>query len=171
MKIFLLFISLFLVNSFGLTLNKIPKELQLKGKNGGDINAKAWSSKMLKGKVHTLIYIDLDYKDDMKRLLDLINARAFKSSEHKIIAIINLASTWMPNSLIKSKLKANKMPNILYVFDKNKYLVKNWNLKDNKINVLIFDKKGILIYQESAKFNTAKIQSLIKVIKSEIEKN
>jgi len=77
----------------------------------------------------------------------------------------------MPNALIESKLETNQkeIPDMLYVFDKNKYLVKNWNLKDNKVNVLIFDKKGILIYQESGQFNRSKIQSPLEVIKSQLD--
>ena len=172
MKKMILFLTIFTLNSFALNFNEIPKSVKLSNKNGGQTDGTVWNSTMLKGKIHTLLYIDPDQRHDTTAILDAINGKKFDTKKHKLVAIINLASTWMPNALIETKLKSNQkdMPHMLYVFDKTKHLLKNWNLKDDSINVLIFDKNGKLIYQKSGNFNSAKIQNILKMIEQNINK-
>ena len=170
MKKSILFLTLLTLNSLALSLNTTPKKVSLNNENGGQTNHEAWHSTMLKGRVHILLYVDPDERQDTSAILDAIKGANFDNKNHKVIAIINLASTWMPNALIETKLKSSQKdrPDMLYVFDKTKYLVKKWNLKDNTINVLIFDKSGKLVYQESGHFSSVKIDKILTLIEQNI---
>ncbi|SFV54997.1 Protein ytfJ precursor [hydrothermal vent metagenome] len=64
------------------------------------------------------------------------------------IAIVNLAATWKPNYVIEKILesKQKETPSRVYVKDKKSILVKEWNLADNASNILIFSKKGEVLF-------------------------
>jgi len=155
---------------FALNIGEIPKKIILSGKNGGLINGSAWDSSMIREKIYVLFYVDPDKKSDNEKFLEALEKKKYNPKKFGSIAIINLKATWLPNFAIEKKLKTKQkeFPNKIYVKDKNKFLVKNWQLADNSSNVLIFDKSGKLIYQHIGKMNNNDIKKAFSLIKKHI---
>ena len=151
-------------------LNQVPSSVTIEGDNGGRVDGKAWSSSMLKGKVYIIFYVDPDKKDLNEDLSDALKKRHFNRKKYSSIAIVNLAATWLPNAIIESKLKdkQKKFPDTIYVKDKKKVLVKEWNLEDDNSDILIFNKKGKLIYKKFGKVSNTEIVEVLKLIEKNI---
>ncbi len=47
-------------------------------------------------------------------------------------------------------------------------LVQGWKVADDSSNVLVFDKKGALIFRKDGKLTAEEIQKLIKVIREQL---
>ena len=151
-------------------VGKVPPLVSIDGKNGGNVAGGGWKSSMFKGKVYTLFYVDPDKKDLNNLLANALSARKFDKSKVGSVAIINLAATWMPNALIESKLKEKQkqFPQTVYVKDKKSVLVKKWHLADDNNDILIFDKKGKLIYKKFGKVSASEIKSVIHLIEKNL---
>ncbi|MCF6245265.1 MAG: YtfJ family protein [Sulfurovum sp.] len=151
-------------------LGKVPPVVVLSGDDGAKVDGKRWSSSMIKGKIYTLFYVDPDKKDLNDALANALNKSNFNRSKVSSIAIVNLAATWMPNALIESTLKKKQkqFPHTIYVKDKKKVLVKKWNLADDNSDILIFDKKGKLIYKKFGKVSDTEIKKVIKLIEKNL---
>jgi len=81
-----------------------------------------------------------------------------------------MAATWLPDFAIASKLedKQKKFPDTIYVKDLNKILVQEWEIADDSSNVLLFDKKGNLIYLHEGKLEQNQIDTVISLIEERI---
>jgi len=168
-KIFL-GLSLILGSTMAIELGKVPSNVVIDGENGGNVNGKAWNSSMLKGKIYTVFYVDPDEKDLNNPLANALKARKFDRKKVNSVAIINLAATWLPNIVIEAKLKnkQKKFPNTVYVKDKKKILVKEWNLADDNSDILIFNQKGELIYKKFGEVSASEIKKLIALIEKNL---
>ncbi len=168
-KIFLA-LTLMLGSAMAIELGQVPSTVVIEGENGGNVNGKAWDSSMLKGKIYTLFYVDPDEKDLNNPLADALKARKFDRKKVNSVAIINLAATWLPNIVIEAKLKdkQKKFPNTLYVKDKKKVLVKEWNLADDNSDILIFNQKGKLIYKKFGEVSASEIKKVIALIEKNL---
>ena len=157
-------------SAMAVELGKVPSKVTISGESGGKLNGSAWSSSMLKGKVYTLFYVDPDKKDVNNALADALKAKKFDRKKVNSVAILNMAATWLPNALIESKLKEKQkqFPDTLYVKDKKKVLVKKWKLADDNSDILIFDKKGKLIYKKFGKVSASEIKKMIALIEKNI---
>ena len=151
-------------------LGQVPSAVTIDGDNGGRTDGKSWSSSMLKGKVHIVFYVDPDKKDLNENLSSALKKRHFNRQKYASVAIVNLAATWLPNAIIESKLKdkQKKFPDTTYVKDKKKVLVKKWNLADDNSDILIFNKKGKLIYKKFGKVSDTEIIEVLKLIEKNI---
>ena len=151
-------------------LGKVPSSVILDGDNGGKTNGSAWNSNMLKGKVHILFYVDPDERKLNEPLSQALKKRHFDRNKYASIAMINLAATWMPNAILESKLKAKQkeFPDTIYVKDKKKVLVKKWGLADDNSDILIFDKKGELIYKKFGKLSEKEITFVLALIEKNL---
>ncbi len=125
---------------------------------------------MLKEKVHILFYVDPDKGDINEPLSQALKRRHFDRKKYASVAIINLAATWLPNGILESKLKVRQkeFPDMIYVKDKKKVLVDKWKLSDNNSNILIFNKKGKLIYKKFGKLSEKEIMSVLALIKKNL---
>ena len=161
-KLFLLSLLLFTCLS-ALELGKVAPTLSISGEDGSILTGEAWSSKVLKGRVTLLFYVDPDTNDDNNPLAVALKKKAFPSSDFHSVAIVNLSSTWIPNILIESHLKSKQKnyPAVTYIKDKTGFILKHWNLKDGHSDVLLFNKNGKLLYQ---KFKTLSKEEISKVI-------
>ena len=160
------------VSTFALNLGEIPKEVTLSGENGGRVDGTAWHSKMLKDKVYVLFYVDPDKKSDNEAFIDALHKKNYDKDKYGSVAIINLKATWLPNFAIEKKLKSKQkeFPHTIYVKDKTKYLVKEWELKDDASNILIFDKEGKLIYQHVGVVEKNEMQKAFALIEKNLNK-
>lgn len=145
--------------------------VELKGDLGGRLDGKAWSSSEIKDKVYVLFYVDPDEKDLNNHVSDALKAEKFPLTHYGSIAIINMAATWKPNFAIESALKSKQeqFPDTLYLKDFDKVLVKKWKMKDDSSNVLLFSKKGELIYRIGGKAEDKQVKELIKLIKDNLK--
>ncbi|MGB5505093.1 MAG: YtfJ family protein [Sulfurovum sp.] len=170
MKKIVLSFFLLLESSMAIELGKVPITVTIDGKNGGKIDGSGWESSMLKGKIHTLFYVDPDKRDLNNPLADALKAKKFDRKKVNSVAIINLAATWLPNVFIESKLKEKqkKFPHTIYVKDKKKVLVKQWNLEDDNSDILIFDQEGKLIYKKFGKVSDEEIKDVIVLIEKNL---
>jgi YtfJ family uncharacterized protein len=168
-KVLLVFF-IFLGYSVAIELGQVPPSIVIDKENGGKIDGSAWDSSMLKGKIHTLFYVDPDKRDLNNPLADALKAKNFDRKKVNSVAIINLAATWLPNVFIESKLKEKqkKFPHTTYVKDKKKVLVKQWELADDNSDILIFDQKGKLIYKKFGKVSDEEIKDVIALIEKNI---
>jgi YtfJ family uncharacterized protein len=157
-------------SSIAVELGKVPSVVLLDGKNGGKTDGSAWSSKMLKGKVHILFYVDPDKRDLNEPLSKALKKRHFNRKKYASVAVINLASTWLPNVILESKLKSKQkeFPDTVYVKDKKRLLVSKWKLADDNSDILVFDKKGKLIYKKFGKLSDKEIKSLLALIEKQL---
>jgi YtfJ family uncharacterized protein len=161
---------LFFGSSMAIELGKVPTDVIIDGKNGGKIDGSAWESSMLNGKIHTVFYVDPDKRDLNNPLADALKKKNFDRNKVNSVAIINLAATWLPNVFIESKLKEKqkKFPHTIYVKDKNKVLVNQWELADNNSDILIFDQKGKLLYKKFGKVSDKEIKDVISLIEKNL---
>jgi YtfJ family uncharacterized protein len=161
---------LLLVSSMAIELGTVPTAVSIDGENGGKIDGSSWESSTLKGKINTVFYVDPDMRDLNNPLADALKKKNFDRKKVNSVAIINLAATWLPNVFIESKLqeKQKKFPRTIYVKDKKKVLVKQWNLADNNSDVLIFDQQGKLLYKKFGKVSDEEIKDIIALIEKNL---
>jgi len=164
----LLFLTL---SAYAVKMGEVPPPLLLDGDNGGRSDGTPWDSYTLLGKVHTVLYMDPDERKVAMPFLDALNSKKFDKTKYATIAIVNLAAMWMPNYVLETMLKSKQkeLDNTEFVFDKTKYLVKKWQLKDDASNVLIFDAKGKLLYQKSGTLSSEDVSEIMNLISKSIE--
>lgn len=169
-KVLLLVVLFFGSHLLAIELGKVPGTVTLEGKKGSKLDGSAWHSSMLKGKVHILFYVDPDKRDMNNALADALKAKKFNRKLYAPVAIVNLAATWLPNVILEAKLKEKqkKFPDTLYVKDKKKVLVEKWKLADDSSDILIFDKKGKLIYKKFGKVSDDEIPQVIALIQKHL---
>ena len=168
----LLLLLLLSLSAYALQTGKIPSHVVLDGNNGGKSDGKAWDSSTLVGKVHTVLYMDPDERQEAMPFLDILNSKNFDKTKYSTVAIVNLAAMWMPNFVLETMLKnkQREWKNTIFIFDKTKHLVEKWKLEDDASNVLIFDAKGRLLYQKSAKLSSEDIEEIMTMLSKEINK-
>ncbi len=155
---------------FALQLGEVPVDINLSGKDGGKVDGSSWSSSMLTGKVSVLFYVDPDKKDLNSAFSEALKKRNFSLDSYQSIAIVNLAATWIPDIAIESKLKAKqkKYPKAIYVKDKNKILVKKWNLADDESNIVVFGKDAKVLYFKNGKLEDDEITKVLQLIENNL---
>ena len=171
MKQLILILSLIATNaSAQVSIGKAPPQVVIKGDDGGRTDGSAWDSSMIKGKVMSLFYVDPDEKDSNEILESALGKEEFPKDKYQSIGIINMDATWMPNFAIASALasKQEKYPDVIYVKDMKKVLVNKWGLKDDAYVVLIFNKAGELIHQDSGVLDKARTAAVVKKIKDNL---
>jgi len=158
--------------TFALNIGEVPKEVMISGDNGGKVDGSAWSSSMLKDKVFVLFYVDPDKKEDSEKFVDALHAKNYDKEKYGSIAIINLKATWLPNFAIEKMLKKKQeaFPDTIYVKDKTKLLVSEWSLADDSINVILFNKKGELLYTHEGFIDEEETKNIFSLIEKEISK-
>jgi len=163
-------LCLMLGSVMAIELGQVPSNIVIDGENGGNVNGKAWNSSMLKGKIYTVFYVDPDERDLNNPLADTLKARKFDRKKVNSVAIVNLAATWLPNMILEAKLKEKqkKFPDTVYVKDKKKILVKEWNLADDNSDILIFNQKGKLIYKKFGEVSESEIKKVIALIEKNL---
>lgn len=150
-----------------LAVGQKPKSVTLKGDNGGRVDGTSWTSDSLNGKVSALFYVDPDEKDANEALELALKDAAFPKDKYQSVAVINMEATWLPNAAIASSLKAKQeqYPDAIYVKDMSKVLVKEWGMKDDAYDVLVFDKEGKILFSKEGAFSKQDIAAMIETIK------
>jgi predicted transcriptional regulator len=162
MRKFLLAVLLCNATLWGVTLGEPPKDIVLKDAlvSGGD-----WV--LHKDKVQVIFYVDPDEKNINDDFSQALKASNLDKSKFDVIVIVNLKATWIPKFVIMPDLKKEqkKEPEVTFVVDREKSLVHEWGLGDEKSSVLIFDKSGKLVYVHEGKLDNAEIVKVLDLIK------
>lgn len=161
-----LLLALLSTNLLAETMPLVSLEKEL----GGRLDGSAWISSELQNKVHVLFYVDPDEKDLNEPLSERLKAENFDRANYQSVAVINMAATWLPNFALEGSLKSKqeKYPDTIYVKDFEKVLVKKWELKDDSNNVLLFDKKGSVLYKIMGAATNEQIEEFIGLIKKNL---
>ena len=175
MKFFFLIFLLSLA-LFAISIGKVPKNVLINNDDGGIIghnhihNCKEWIRCAVHGKVIVLFYVDPDKHHVNEHFAKILKKQHYNQNLLKSIAIINVAATWAPDILIESKLeeKQDEYPTTVYVKDKNKILVKEWDLRDNCSNVLIFSPSAKLLFLKSGTMTNKDISKALRIIKENL---
>ena len=155
-------------------VNNTPTKVEITSKDGGKVSdGSTWSSKEMNGFPWILFYVDPDESDLNEELTEKFKEEGINPSYMESVAVINLAATWKPNSIIGLILasKQKEFPDTLYVEDENSVLVKKWKLKDDDYVVIYFDKTGKVLFRKEGKFSKKEIDDLLKVIKDNAPKD
>ena len=165
-SICILAIFLIVSNCSALEIGQVPPSVVLKGKFGGRLDGRQWSSRELRGKVSVLFYVDPDEKDLNNPASEALKKANFSAAKFQSYGIINMASSWMPNFAINVALRAKqkRYPTTIYVRDYRRVLVKAWRIADNNSDVLAFDKNGKLIFGKDGKLSAGEIQKLLQAV-------
>ncbi|MBU1668072.1 YtfJ family protein [bacterium] len=160
------------LNVFAVNVGEVPKELTLSGENGGHTHDdSAWNSSSIKNKIYVLFYMDPDKKDVNDNFFKTLDAKQFNSTLVGRIAIVNLAATWKPNYVIETLLSARQdlLPDTIFLKDKKSILVKEWGLADDASDVLIFSKKGEVLFYKAGELSTDEIKEAIELIETNLK--
>ena len=174
-RLFGLLITLsFSYATFGapLTVSENSTSIKLEGSAGGRVTGEPWSSEEIAkmGKIISLFYIDPEEKKLNDSVEKAYDNEHFPPEKHGSIAVINMAAAWYPNSLIDSQLKQKqeKYPRTIYVKDMHKTLVKEWDLKDDSVNVVIFGRDGKPLFIKRGAMTEQDIIAMMKIIRSNL---
>jgi predicted transcriptional regulator len=155
-----------MVSAWAIKVGEVPPPVTISGDAGGKVSGGAWHSDEMKGKVAILFYVDPDEKDLNEPFAQRLKEKHYDSKKVVSTAVVNMAATWKPNMIIEAllKRKQKKFPRAVYVKDKKKVLVEKWGLTDDSYDVLIFDRKGKLLYSKSGKMSPAEIEKAVAMI-------
>jgi hypothetical protein len=172
MKLKLLLTALLTTLSLhAVTVGEKPTPVTIEGDNGGLIDGSPWSSNTIKDSVIVMFYVDPDEKSVNEEFSKALKEKKYREKgDFSSIAVVNLAATWKPNIVIEKLLasKQKEFPQTTYVKDKASILVKEWNLKDDASNVLIFDKKGKLLFYKSGKLDKSDREKAFSIIEANL---
>lgn len=155
---------------WALEFGEPPPKVELKEKLGGRLDAKPWSSDELQGILSVIFYVSPDERDTNNPASEALDKEKFPADRFRSYGIINMAASMLPNFVISSflKEKQERYPKTIYVRDYKKVLVNAWNIADHSSNVMVFDKKGTLIFRKDGKLTDEEIQKLIKTVRDNL---
>ena len=146
--------------------DKLPTVV-LTGDLGARIDGKPWYSDTIKDFTWILFYISPSHRDENEAFKNALDAAKFPHDKVASVAVINMASSWVPNMIIESSLKKNqqKFPFVTYVKDLQKVLVKEWQLNDDAFDVVIFDKSGKVLAHYTGEITPKETEDTLNLIK------
>jgi len=154
-----------------LPLGEVPPKILLEDEFGGRLDGTKWSSEeLVSGKITILFYVDPDESDLNNHVSEALKAEKFPLDKYGSIAIINMAATWLPNFALNMKLKSKQenYKNTVYVKDLQKILVNRWGLTDDSSDVMVFSKKGEVLYSVDGKFSDSQVVEIINIVKENL---
>ena len=155
-----------------ISVGQPASSIKLEGHSGAKVTGEPWNSDDIAkmGKVVSLFYVDPEEKKLNEPLENAYEAEHFPADRHQGIAVINMAAAWYPDSLIDSQLKKKqqKFPRTIYVKDMKKALVREWDLKDDSVNIIVFGKDGKVLFTKKGPMSPEEISGLMKLIRSNL---
>ena len=134
------------------------------------VNGKKWSTGDLKGKAVYLLYVDPDKKDYNSKLGNTIRDLKFPKEHYAAVAVINMKATIIPNFFLNSGLKdkQKEYPNVTYIKDFDKRLVKEWGYHDDDYVISLFDHTGKLLFYQNGELNEKQTKRLLASLKTAV---
>lgn len=140
--------------------------VKLTGDSGGLVKGGSFDSDSLKGKMHVLFYVDPDERELSEPVTAALKQAKDLQPKYQSVAIINMAATATPDFILSSLLadSQEENPTTLYVEDKDKVLVKEWQLADDSTHVVVTDAQGKVLFSQAGKMDKASIDRLLATI-------
>lgn len=159
-----------LAYSAAVKVGEKPAAVTFSGEVGARVDGAPWSTEAIKDRLWLMFYIAPSRRDDNEALKEALKAENFPEDKLSTVAIINMASTWVPNVILETALKKNqeRFPKVTYVKDFQKTLINKWQLKDDSFEVLLFDRAGKLLMYRGGDFTSDQIKEIIDLIKRNI---
>jgi len=172
LKVLIFVSAALLINQpvWALEFGEPPPKVELKEKLGARLDSTPWSSDELQGKVSVVFYVSPDEKDTNNPASEALDKEKFPSDKFISYGIINMAASMLPNFVINAALKEKqeRYPKTIYVRDYKKVLVDAWKIADHSSNVMVFDKKGTLIFRKDGKLTSEEIEKLVKSVRDNL---
>lgn len=127
-------------------------------------------------KTFVLFYIDPDVQELSDPLTEAIDSKKYPSDEFGAIGVINCKDTWIPNGIIRNKVKKKQQqyPESVLFLDKKHNLKSSWKTVDenNAMLVYVIGKDASIQYftmVKSEQETNAIIQKVIQVINENLD--
>ncbi len=143
----------------------------LKGKDGGTAMGEEWNSANLIGKTNLILYVDTGKRQQATPLVNRIDALNYAVDKLGVSFIINTSATSIPSFMIRMMVKQREKANskIRYVLDKKEVLIRDWDLTDEYVNVLILDPSGKVLHRYADEITEEYIDEVISIIESDLK--
>ncbi len=146
-----------------------PDKTLLYGDKGGYLDGRAYSFMTNSNRIRLIFYVDPDEKSDGA----LVDEALFKLEKRygteafKVEYILNLDATWIPNTIIRSKMrsKQKELPHRDFILDNDKILVSRWHLKDDAYNLMLFDANNTLLLHFTGTITPQRVNQLKQTLK------
>jgi predicted transcriptional regulator len=122
-------------------------------------------------KINLILYVAPDQQNEVEFLLENIDGQGYPTELFETTLIINTSATWLPNSIIKGKVKskAEKDKTKSYVLDLDEILLNEWELSEDNPNIILFDEKGGVFFTSKEKINEETEDNLLHQITMQIK--
>ncbi|MGH1468184.1 MAG: YtfJ family protein [Bdellovibrionales bacterium] len=139
--------------------------------DSGNLNGDDWDSSLMKGKAYILFYVSPKKKDLNNDASDKLKEQKFDGDVFGSVAVIDLKSSWIPNSLITRAIKKKqaKYPRTIYLKDKKRFLHESLDFKPSGNDIFAFDKEGKEIFRQAGKLSEEDTQRLIDLLRESIK--
>ncbi len=151
------------------TLGEKPPLVVLSGKDGEKLSGGGWNSNVIGGKVTVVMYVDPDKNSTNEHVEDSIRTH-YGRQDIKVFGVVNTEATILPNFMIRRRLSAKQARNPLVdlVLDYDRVLEKKWGLKDDRYNVMVYDKEGKLFFLKEGVCDQDDIKKLLTLMAEKI---
>jgi uncharacterized protein len=161
--------SIHAASSYKVTLGEKPPLVVLSGKDGEKLSGGGWNSNTIGGKVTVVMYVDPDKNSTNEHVEDSIRAH-YGRQDIKVFGVVNTEATFIPNFMLRRRLSAKQARNPLVdlVLDYDRVLEKKWGLKDDRYNVMVYDKAGKLFFLKEGVCDLNDINQLLTLMKEKV---
>ena len=153
-------------------INKSIPAVILKDDLGSCINGEPWKSSELKKRNNLILYVAPNQQSDIEPLLLKVDEQKYSENLFTTTLILNTKATWIPNSIIETKVKNKAKDDSLkiYVLDKDEVVLSNWELSKDKPNIILVDERGEVTYLYKDELTEKVINELLSQIELQINK-
>ena len=140
---------------------------------GDNFDYAPWSSDRNPQKVHIVQYFGATRSDS--KLFEPLTDRlteTFSRDQYHVTTIINLdAAMWGTSGLVVSEVQGSKreFPDSTMVLDEEGQGVKQWQLGDKGVGLMIVDAKGVVQYFTQQAMDEAGLEQSLKLVSEQIE--
>lgn len=161
----------FTVYGADLEIGQFPPKFKLAGEDGARTTGEPWSSEeLIGGKITSFFYVDPEERAKNEPVEAAYKKADFPKDKHHGVAVLNMAAAWYPNGILNSQLekKQKEFPNTVYLKDFKKVFVSAWGLKDDSVNLVIFDKDSKVLYLKKGPMTEKDIEEAFALIRSKL---
>lgn len=153
-------------------INKSIPDVILKDESGGCINGDVWDSSKLKRINNLILYVAPNQQTDIEALLLKVDGLKYSKKLFTTTLILNTKATWIPNSIIESKVKnkSEEDSTKTYVLDKDEVVLSKWQLSNDNPNIILVDESGQVTYLYKDELNEKIENELLYRIELQINK-
>ncbi len=137
----------------------------------GNIDGTDWDSSVMKNKAYVLFYVSPKKKNLNNDASEQLKSEKFSSDVFRSVAVVDLKSSWIPNSLITRAIKKKqaKYPRTIYLKDRKRYLHKVLNFRPTGSEIFGFDKNGKEVFRHLGKMSTEDTKEMIRIMRESIK--